>query len=345
MNMKIYTFFAIIIIALTAGCSQTATDTQHTLTIIKQGAGTVSSSPDGILCGTTCTAGFKQSLQVTLSATPDENSEFKGWSGDCVGTGPCALMMTKNLTATATFGPKKTALKFDATNKLADAPLGGEYSYSFCEPAISKKDPCDASATNPRGGTPPYHFELESGVGFPPLGLTLNQNGMLTGKPTAAGERKFSVCAVDLAGEQACRETSLTVTDPITGTWEGSYSAGVDVSEFCSNMPTLLHSGPIKLDLTQDKGKITGTGSIAGVNSISFSGTGTCTPQAMGGFDGTITGSLGAGDAVTLVIDFGDPDLFFPTLTFNGRITANEMTGTLEGEELKDGRATLNKQG
>jgi hypothetical protein len=254
-------------------------------------------------------------------------------------------MMTKNLTATATFAPKKTALEFDAATKLDDAPLGAEYAYSFCQPAITKKDPCDASATNPKGGSPPYHFELETAGGFPPFGLTLNQNGMLTGKPTAAGERTFSVCAVDLTGEKACRGVSLTVTDPITGRWEGSYSAGADVSEFCGNINTLTHGGPINMDLTLKDGKVTGTGSIAGVNSISFSGTGMCTPQDMGGFDGTITGSLGTGDAVTLVIDFGDPDLFFPTLTFKGNIHANEMTGIIEGEELQDGRATLNRQG
>ncbi len=84
-----------------------APGTRFTLTVAKagQGVGTVTSSPVGINCGTTCTANFNSGTQVTLTAQPDTNSVFSSWSGDCSGTGSCIVSMTQNRSATATFDP------------------------------------------------------------------------------------------------------------------------------------------------------------------------------------------------------------------------------------------------
>jgi uncharacterized repeat protein (TIGR01451 family) len=78
----------------------------HTLTVAKDGTGTgtVTSDPAGIDCGTTCSAEFAEGSLVTLTATPDADSSFTGWSGDCTGTGPCQLTMGADHSATATFG-------------------------------------------------------------------------------------------------------------------------------------------------------------------------------------------------------------------------------------------------
>lgn len=65
-----------------------------TLTIIKvgTGSGTVTSSPAGFDCGTTCLASFADGTQVTLTATPAVGSTFAGWSGGgCAGTGTCTV--------------------------------------------------------------------------------------------------------------------------------------------------------------------------------------------------------------------------------------------------------------
>ena len=43
--------------------------------------GTVSSSPAGINCGSTCTASFGSNTVVTLTAVADTGSAFAGWSG------------------------------------------------------------------------------------------------------------------------------------------------------------------------------------------------------------------------------------------------------------------------
>ena len=77
----------------------------HTLTVSKAGAGsgTVTSSPPGIDCGSTCSHDFADGTPVTLTATVASGSSFAGWSGDCSGTGTCTLTMSANHAATATF--------------------------------------------------------------------------------------------------------------------------------------------------------------------------------------------------------------------------------------------------
>ena len=70
----------------------------------KKGAGTVTSSPSGIDCGTTCKAGFTKGTEVTLTATPAAGSVFGGWSGGgCSGTGTCTITAEKTTTVRATF--------------------------------------------------------------------------------------------------------------------------------------------------------------------------------------------------------------------------------------------------
>lgn len=98
---------------------------------------------------------------------------------------------------------------------LPGGVVGFPYTFSFCRPALNRtSDLCsafDKPSTNPSGGQPPYHFQLGSGIGFPPFGLNLNLNGLLTGTPTAAGTKQFSVCAIDQAGASSCQSVTLTI--------------------------------------------------------------------------------------------------------------------------------------
>jgi len=77
----------------------------QTLTVTRSGngTGTVTSSPSGIACGATCTAGFANNLVVALTAMPATGSHFAGWAGACTGTGACQVTMSAGKSVAATF--------------------------------------------------------------------------------------------------------------------------------------------------------------------------------------------------------------------------------------------------
>jgi len=98
----------------TAPCVLTMTDAFVTatfsqtfvLTVSTAGAGTVTSNPAGIDCGSTCSASFASNTSVTLTANPAPGSVFTGWSGGgCASTAPCVVAMTAANSVTATFTP------------------------------------------------------------------------------------------------------------------------------------------------------------------------------------------------------------------------------------------------
>jgi hypothetical protein len=114
--------------------------------------------------------------------------------------------------------PTAGPIAFNAVSQL-QGTVGQAFSYSFCKPDLASVAAlCGTQAggtTSPTGGQPTYHFQLGSGVGFPPIGLTLNLNGILSGTPTNSGTSTFSVCAVDLAGKSACSTVSMTVVGTV----------------------------------------------------------------------------------------------------------------------------------
>jgi hypothetical protein len=65
------------------------------------GSGTVTSTPAGIDCGTTCSAAFNTSVSLSASATA--GSIFTSWSGDCSGLAACVVTMNANRSVTAGF--------------------------------------------------------------------------------------------------------------------------------------------------------------------------------------------------------------------------------------------------
>jgi hypothetical protein len=74
------------------------------------GSGTVSSTPAGIDCGSTCSASFAYNTVVTLSAVAANGSTFNGWSGACSGAGACQVTMNADRTVTAHFAASGSAL-------------------------------------------------------------------------------------------------------------------------------------------------------------------------------------------------------------------------------------------
>jgi Leucine-rich repeat (LRR) protein len=82
----------------------------HGLTVVRDGPGTVSSSPVGIACGGVCSATFAPDVPVTLTAVPEAASTFLGWGGACAGAAPtCDLTMDSVRTVTASFSTPPTS--------------------------------------------------------------------------------------------------------------------------------------------------------------------------------------------------------------------------------------------
>ncbi|MBI2487103.1 MAG: beta-propeller fold lactonase family protein [Deltaproteobacteria bacterium] len=84
-------------------CIATFEPDLFTLTVNKSGVGTgtVTSSPVGIDCGTDCSENYPPNTQVTLTAVPDSDFVFAGWTGDdedC-SDGIVTIDFSKNCTA------------------------------------------------------------------------------------------------------------------------------------------------------------------------------------------------------------------------------------------------------
>lgn len=68
--------------------------------------GTVTSLPSGIACGAVCSLSAPAGTSVRLTATVPVGHSFAGWSGsgvNCPGTDDCTVVLTTNVSVTATF--------------------------------------------------------------------------------------------------------------------------------------------------------------------------------------------------------------------------------------------------
>jgi hypothetical protein len=79
--------------------------TYKKLTVKKEGQGSVTSAPKGIVCGTVCEFDFRTGSKVNLTAKADVGWIFAGWTGDavCPGIKPCGVKMDADKAVTATF--------------------------------------------------------------------------------------------------------------------------------------------------------------------------------------------------------------------------------------------------
>jgi hypothetical protein len=102
-----------------------------TVTLVGGGVGTVTSSPAGIQCGSTCQAAFASPL-VKLSARTSNgsNSRFAGWGGACSGvTRDCTVALTASTAVTARFEPIDHNLVFLSSVDTYTSDLGSAVAY------------------------------------------------------------------------------------------------------------------------------------------------------------------------------------------------------------------------
>jgi hypothetical protein len=74
------------------------------ITVTVKGSGTVTSSPSGMSCSSTCSYPFANGTVVTLTSTPNTGMTFMNWTGGgCSGKGTCQMTMSSTQNVTATF--------------------------------------------------------------------------------------------------------------------------------------------------------------------------------------------------------------------------------------------------
>ncbi len=80
---------------------------QLTVLTTGNGTGSVTSSPEGILCGaggTACAGTFPTGAEIVLSVLPEIRTLFTGWSGPCTGIESiCSIIMNDNMNVNASF--------------------------------------------------------------------------------------------------------------------------------------------------------------------------------------------------------------------------------------------------
>jgi hypothetical protein len=141
-----------------------------TVKLAGSGTGKVTSSPGGISCPGTCSAGFTSNQEpVTLTAVASAGSVFAGWSGVCSGTGNCQQSLILNESVTATFNltpdftlsgtalsPASVTPGGSATSTLTVKSIGSfNSSVTFaCDitPVVTPAPTCTAAAVTPAAG-------------------------------------------------------------------------------------------------------------------------------------------------------------------------------------------------
>jgi len=146
----------------------TASFVEPTLSVTVAGSGTVSSSPAGINCPTTCTATFPAGTKVTLTSKAASNSAFTGWTGGgCTGTAACTITLNSNQAVTAAFGsfslsasalsPSSVTAGGSATSTVTLTPNGGFFNVASVSlsctvaPVVTSAPTCKFGAIS--GGT------------------------------------------------------------------------------------------------------------------------------------------------------------------------------------------------
>ena len=165
----------------------------YKLTVAKAGTGkgTITSSPSGINCGSTCSKTYSKATSVRLNATVTSGSVFAGWSGACTGTATsCTVSVAAATTVGATFN---LAAAGGSTGGTGTTPV------SSITLKLEKSGKSYGSVTSSPAG-------INCGVGCEKASAPLPKNTVVTLTAAPVSGRKF----VGWSG--ACRGTAPVCT-------------------------------------------------------------------------------------------------------------------------------------
>lgn len=195
----------IIAAILLAGCTSGEGDTGYTVRVLTTGGGQLTSSVSGfgsrIVCGANCQAQFVAHEAVTLTATPDPDATFLGWSGACSGTGPCTFEASPDVLVWAAFGPPSTAWTAvvpNRSNGLAAASYGDDFVLAGNRgPDSGTGGQLGTIVALTQNGTEDWHIDTSELARFndlapDPATGTLDAVGVFAGQLVVSGHRVSS---------------------------------------------------------------------------------------------------------------------------------------------------------
>ncbi len=113
--------------AVAAFNSENSNAVSLTVALSGLGNGSITSSPQGIDCGSVCSASFAPQTQVSLTAVPASGSVFAGWSGSgCSGTGACAVSSRspESITAAFNLAAHTLTVSVSGNGEVSSSPSG-----------------------------------------------------------------------------------------------------------------------------------------------------------------------------------------------------------------------------
>ena len=281
------------------------------------GAGTVN-GPDGISCGTACSALYEPGQTVTLTVSLPETSWFAGWSGACGGTGDCVVPMYGDRSVTAIINPRPT-FQFSAPGYSVSEGSGG------------------ATITVQRlgttAGTATVDYAIEAGTATSPAAAGADfggpgPGGLLTGTLTftpGQSSRTVVIPIVKDARDEGPETILLSLHQPTAGGVLGAQRTAV-------------------LTIVDDDS----------VGALQFSQTAYSTSEASGSFSVTVQRAGGGAEATVVWtitggsalpdVDFVKPGgLLTGTLAFGASQTSAPIALVLlrQGDTLADGPRTI----
>jgi Divergent InlB B-repeat domain len=253
------------------------------------GTGTVTSSPSGISCPSSCLAPFSDNSNVTLTATAAEGSTFSGFSSNCVPASPqtnpptCVVPIgTADVTVTATFnsgsGLTLTVTKAGTGSGIVTSSPAGISCGSTCSASFASGAQVTLTANPADGST----FAGWSGGGCTGTGtcvvtlnaattvtatfnsntngfaLTVAEAGTGTGTVTSApaGISCPTTCSANFASGAQVTLTASAATGSTFAGWSGGGCTGtgtcvVTVTAATSVTATFNSSSPVTIGIGQ----------------------------------------------------------------------------------------------
>lgn len=208
--------------------------------------GTVTSSPSGINCGSTCTYNYEADTSVTLTPAANSGYTFAGWSGACTGSGSCVVTMTDNRSVTATFTENKTYYDLTASKtgngRITATPAGIDcgstcsasyesgtsvmvtatadtgYTFTNWSGACTGSGACTVSMTSPKSVSATFTKDAEIYA----LTTSKTGNGLITGNP--AGINCGPTCSYNYDENTSIALTAVADSGYTFSGWSGACS-------------------------------------------------------------------------------------------------------------------------